>query len=573
MFYWSNAMDEEREMSIVFSVQRSLYTRLLLMVTSSSRDHYTSCGRLVKNLITCRDGRQLRTVQSDCGYSTECKTVLQEREHMAIYRHEASRLTLLLNVRDRISREKTTTLLAKDVVSYTQVVRDYIFCRRSGVRIAVERHFKDYSDPDAYQMSYDCFNRYRFECCIHIEYEYESCGCDTIFGCDASHCRALEKKTTRTTTPLQDFVSYICEDDIIFKLLLAMSNKNLNTVSDELVNIQHLPLVHRYSYGTDGAAKDIAYYSLKYDGVRENFCIFGRYLQIGRLCFEFKRHWFGQAIIGHCEIMKDGELILIDMYLVAENFQSIAKEYNISYTGALQNYHQFYQSAAMNSAAGPKTQDEYFHAKRLVNNIKFMQPLEAIRNFALLEQIWCNEEKMASCVQLQRFHTSGKSLKRALKLCSLRIDGCLAFTDDRIIKLKQNHTVDLVFKFDDMFRTICKRMKANQHDLKKITRLVNIQKTFDWLAFDRKYPGYFHRVFIEFLFFAKNVNFARQFGEWTAVIDLNVFGEQLERQTGTNFILLLEFDVDRLQKKLIFTRLRTDKFSANTLGVFKEILL
>ncbi|WBR61437.1 late expression factor 4 (LEF 4) [Drosophila suzukii associated hytrosavirus 1] len=546
---------KEHELSVVFSVPSSMYTRLFLTLSSASSSLYTDCKMCIKNIFHL-DGEEgdeetkkthIRTVQDDLSFTMQRKKIINEQHHRCLYRHQTSYLTLFMPIRERESIEEQIDLndYMDRLKSYKQVVRDYIYCRTNGIRIAVERHFDDYIDDDIYQMDYDCFNRYKYECYIHIELE--------------NH------------TNVSNFIREMTRDEIIYRLLAIMASKNLNCISDEIINIQNMTLTHKYGYANPRKRKNMNYYSLKYDGIRYNFCIFGKFVQIGRHCIQFNRHWFGQVIVGHCEILESGEVIIIDIYLIAENFNKIAKKYNISYTGALQNYHHFYTNIR-NETSGPKTQDEYFHMKRLMNNIKFVSPIDAIEIIGILqEHVWPYEE-LHHDILLQTFYPSFQKLCVGVQNCKLKIDGFLGYTPSKIYKLKRDLTIDLVLKFDEMFRNVYKKMKASNQDLKKMIEYANIQKTLNWYEFERKYPGRFNKFAVEFLYFSQDKNFYKHYSDWKVYIDIDLFHRELSQSNGTYFILLLEFEVKYKEKTLVFTRLRDDKFSANSINVFSNIL-
>lgn len=523
LFWWEMA---EHELSVVFSVPSSLYSSLFLILKSAP-ELYTTCRLAVKNIFG-----DVRTIQDENGFVTQRKTILRKRHVRYMYRHTTS-LALLLDVRETTSLEVDCGM--DDVEAPVQILRDFIYCRRTGIRIAVERHYNDYHDPNVYQMDYDSFNRYKYDCRIHIEWEAED---------------------------IERFVQVLNNDDIVYRLFEIMSKRNLNNVGDEIINIQNMNLIHPYGHG--GNPHHMKFFSLKYDGVRKNFCIFGKYMQIsGGKTYTFDNHWFGQAIVGHCELMGDA-VIIIDIYLVAEDFYKLAKKYNMSYTCVLQNYHQFAEGG------GCKTQDEYFHGKRLRTNIEFLNPCQAIDIIQLLKtSVWPMETKLGECVRLQSFFTAIPSLRMAVDNSEFKIDGCLGYDKKQIYKFKENPTIDLIFKFDEMYRTICKRMKSNQHEMKKLVQFINIQKSCNWLEFEKRFPGKFNRFAGEFLYFSHNRNFAKHYKNWCVDIDLDVFTSDLKEINCTSFVLLLEFDV--CPGKLVYNRLRNDKFSANSIHVFKDI--
>lgn len=466
-----------------------------------------------------------------------------------------------MSLRECLSIEESVDLAKFTTTTYTQTIRDYIYCRDNGLRIALERRFDDYIDPDNGQLDFDCFNRYKFECYIHIEYEFNKCADVQLV--------------------LQDFLQNVCGDEVIYSLLAIMSNKNLNFISDEIINIKNMSLTHNYSHCNVACVdqKKMEFFALKYDGARKNFCIFNKYLQVDGKCFEFENHWFGQIIIGHCEILDNGtRLVIIDVYLIAENFHKIAKKYNISYTGALQNYHNFCTAATTLEAGSNKannslkTQDEYFHMKRLGNTIKYMQPIEAINAISLLKNIWKNEPKIAHEIKLQKFYENLAKVQVKQNKTKWKTDGILGFTNDKIYKIKTDLTIDMVFKFDEMFRFVMKKMKKGHQDLKKMIKYRNIQKTLNWLEFEKKYTGKFNRYVVDFLYFANQQLFSKLYPNWRVHVDLDVLEQQLNAMQFTFFIVLLEFHVDTRRKLLVFTRVRDDKFSANSVKVFRKIL-
>ena len=560
---------EERELSVVFSVSPSMYTSLFLTLSTAPPEKYTKNRVLIKNVFNTNNGSIIRTVQDEFGFSMQRKTLLKDNTYMGIYKHPVSNLTLFLPISEKLSTEEIVDLNDdefKETKEYYQVVRDYIYCVNNGIRISVERKYSDYIDPDYTQTNYDCFNRYKFECFIHIEFEFE--------------------KNVDINNILTYFPNMMSSDDIIHKLFFIMSNKNINCVSDEIINIKNMSLTHKYSYtGVCGIqSKKLKYFSLKYDGIRKNFCIFDKYIQIGLDVYTLDSHWFGQVIIGHCEII-DEDIIIIDVYLISENFQKIAKKYNISYTGALQNYHHFYNSnkkelenglqktdGSTNSGGLLKTQDEYFHMKRLANNIKFMGPIEAINIVRLLKHILKDEKKIIKIIKFQKFHKSLNKLYAEGFKCDKKIDGFLGYNENTIFKFKGSQTVDMVFKFDEMFRHVLKKMKSNGQDLKKMIRFIKFQKTLNWKIFDYKYPKKFNKFVGEFLYFSKNESFHNKYPDWHVNIDIDQFENQLYNLENTTFILLLEFKVNYNDRILDFICIRTDKFSANSSDIFKKII-
>lgn len=555
---------EERELSIIFSIPSSMYTRLILSLNKASSTFYTKNSKVIKNIYKLDEENYsftniIRTIQSDYGYEMQLKTILSSHTYKYLYKHVHTNLTLLLNICDKISTEQIIDMnnYKEKIKGYRQIIRNYIYCKQNGIRIAVESHFNNYIDPDVFQMDYDCFNRYKFECFIHIELEYN--------------------KDEDLHYVVSKFIKDISCDDVIFQLFTIMSNANLNNISDEIICINNMSLTHKYCYSNINSSRinHMKYFSLKYDGIRKNFCIFGRYIHIDGKYIEFKHHWFGQVIIGHCEIV-NGLIFIIDIYIMSENFFQIAKKYNMSYTDVLENYHHFYNNKNKNipedTLGQPKTQDEYFHMKRLSNVIKFIDPIDAIYIIKLLSYIWKLEPNVSSQVFLQTFFKSINKMITFTNKCPINIDGYLGYSRKKIFKLKKKLTIDLLFKFDEMFRYIHKKMKNNNQDIKRIIKYINIQKTLDWIEFNNKYPKIFNKYAVEYLFFSQNESFHKYFKDWKVSINLNLFNEELERVNGTFFVLLLEFDVDSRRKKIIFKRLRDDKFSSNSINVFKKIL-
>lgn len=570
-FSFLSATMDERELSVYFTVPSSLYTQLFLTLSSAPVDLYTARKRLLKNTYNNLENLYLRVVQDDYGFTMQEKQVLRKDEYECLYKYggvigdsggeSSSNLTLVLPVKDSLAIEKTINLDDfRDIITgYRQIVRDYIYRRDNGIRIAIERRYTEYIDSDIYQMDYDCFNRYNFECLIHIEGEYEK---------DDDFERLSEM-----------FLEQISTDEIIYRLFLIMSNKNLNNVSDEIININNMSLVHKYGHLSLKRVEKtpMEYYSLKLDGVRKNFCIFGKYIQINRKCFEFKKHWFGQVIIGHCECLNDDDedkIILIDVYIISENFHRVVKKTNMSYTTVLQNYHHFYRhnNLAPDSEITCKTQDEYFHMKRLKNKIKFLKPLEAINILHLLTRIWRHEDELNKLVHIQRFYKSLRKMYRDTKDSTIEIDGILGYTTNKIFKIKQDMTIDLVFKFDEMFSSIYKRMKTNNHDLKKMIQFINFQKTLNWLEFEHKYPDKFNKFALDFLYFTGNQQFSKLFPKWETRIDVEMFCNTLATLNSTFFMILMEFRVDFFEKRLTFIRIRDDKCSANSVNVFRNMM-
>lgn len=563
---------EERELSIIFSVSPSMYTSLFLTLSQAPKSEYTERRVLIKNIysggssdVDSAKQQCIRSVQDEYGFTMQRKTCLKDNIYTGLYKHAETNLTLFLSISEKLSTEETIDINSdefKDLSEYYQVVRDYIYCRENGMRISLERKFTDYIDPDFRQLEYDCFNRYKFECCIHVEYEFQ--------------------KNTDINNTLVNFPAMLSADPVIHKLFFIMSNKNINCISDEIVNIKNMSLTHKYNYTSAQkvACKKIKYFSLKYDGIRTNFFLFDKYIQIGLDVYTLESHWFGQVIIGHCEIVGD-EIIIIDVYLISENFQKIAKKYNISYTGALQNYHHFYTNNKRDLEIGGvpktgnsllKTQDEYFHMKRLMNNVKFMGPIEAIHIIQLMRNIWKGEKNIAQKIKLQRFRKSFKRLYKDGLQCTKNIDGFLGYNEDTIFKFKSSQTIDVLFKFDEMFRHIMKKMKPNCQELKKMFRFVNFQKSLNWSEFDTKYPNKFNKFVSEFLYFAHNEPFHKNYPDWVVNVDIKMFEKELYSLKNTAFILLLEFKINYAKKHLEFVRLRTDKFSANSAKVFNKIL-
>lgn len=542
-------MEEEKEFSILFSVPSSIYTRLLLILASAPENFYTRPRKLIKNVYDVSELEKtkykhpfiLRTIQDDNGFLMQRKWILKEMTHKHIYKYmHKNYFTLFLNVNEKHSIEEVLDVNNFSKKNYYQILRDFIYCRRSGIRISIERKFIDYIDEDVNQLQYDCFNRYKFECFIHIEWEQ---------------------------TNISKFLRYVCTDTIMYKLFVTMATKNMNYISDEIINIKNMTLVHNYDNTTFQQKKNLNFYALKFDGVRKNFCIFNKYIQIDRMCFEFKNHQFGQIIIGHCEVVGD-LIILIDIYLVTENYHKIAKTCNVSFTSALQTYHSF-----CNSSSGPtKSQDEFFHMKRLKVKINYLNPIEAIEILNLLQQHVWNEENsnLTSSVKIQIFYKDINQVYNITQTCSLPIDGVLGFSSKKIYKIKQKLTIDLLFHVDEMFRYIVKKIKINNDS--KLIKFLTIQKTLNWREFECKYPQYFNKIVGNFLFFGAHKNFNKLYPDWRINIDVAALENQIENLNCTLFVILIELEIDVQQKLLTFTRIRNDKFSANSVKIFKNII-
>lgn len=544
---------QEQELSLLFSVPSTLYTRLFLCLQSFSlKENYTEKKRLIKCVYKCANNEYVRTIQDESGFQMQKKKKIEEKKHTGLYKHIPSNLTLFVSIIDKTSIETYINInnYLPNMVECQQTIRDYVYSRESGIRIAIERKFTKPVDSAFYNLTYDSFNRHKFDCFIHLELEY-------IEDYNDNRCEL--------------FINQLAKDELIFSLLNILAIKNLNITSDEIINIHNITLQHKYGHGQK---PDMSFYSLKFDGIRKNFCIFGKYLQIDGKSIEFVNHWFGQTIVGHCEMMESGEIIIIDVYIVSENFSKIAKKYNLSYSGALQHYHHFYnnnKNSSVNSTS-PKTQDEYFHMKRLASNILFMDPLESINVIRILEVVWQHESDLRELVKLQTFFTHLSELEKCVNGCFLKIDGCLGYTKKKIYKIKTNLTVDLIIKFDDLFRCICKRMKSNNSELKKIIYYRNIQKTLDWIEFEKKFPNKFNELIPEFLFFSNNKSFLKFYTNWKVAVDLDKFVDHVSQLNSTFSVLLLEFDIDVARQCLVFSRLRTDKFSPNSIKVFRNML-
>lgn len=550
----------EHELSIRFSVPSKLYSSLYLTLsqatttTNYSQLYTAPLKKQIKNIYNLLNYKQtdaqIRTIQTEYGFLTQQKQLIEEKIHKRIFKK--NNLTLFLKIYERKSLEQKYILNKDDVQNYIQVIRDYIYCKNNKMRISIERHYRDYLDDNCMQMEYDCFNRYIFDCFIHIELEFD--------------------KNTDELDIVDFFVCQLHNNDIVCQLFQYMSIKNLNNVTDELINIKNLTLMHKYGYKNVKSLKTMkdTFFSKKLDGIRYNFCIFGKYLQIDMQTFIFENHQFGQVIIGHCEIMENGDIYIIDLYLVEENFHRTAKLYNISFSCVVQNYYLFSKKKCDKGIDQPKTQDEYYHMKRQKSKIKFLNPIDAIEYIMLLNKIWENELKICENIKLQKFYTNIKDIPVEKNMD--KIDGYLCYTNDKIYKIKKSLTIDLIFKFDEMYRSIYKRMKNNNCDLKKLTINVNIQKTIKWFEFENKYPGKFNRFAVEFLYFSNNINFNKSYSDWRVCINLENFIEQISTMNSTFFVLLVEFKINLKKKLLTFTRLRNDKYSANSINVFENIL-
>jgi hypothetical protein len=604
-------MGIERELSVLLSTPPSLYSALLVVLSQAPPDYYTCHSESIKNVFQCKkftggiggsggggddcfigkDGDDCRkhkqhiyrTVQDKFSFLRQCKLVLKRRMVRRIYKHPFRNTTLFLSVRDSVASESLVDEF--EYTDYVQTVRDYIYCRITGMRIAIERRFCEFNDGNIRQLAYDCFNRYNYTCYVHIEWEIDP---------------EMDNKEA-----MDQFMEHLVNDNkVVYKLLTLVCNKNLTNVSDELINIRNLPLTHNYGYQSDGKLHENKYYAVKYDGTRFNFCIYGKYIQLENVCLEFKNHWFGQVVIGHYEQLCGGEVILIDVYLVTENYHRISKKLNISYVGALQSYHEFYNTldseelkgttatttavgvsgavvtgeggggglgsiGSNNSSYGSaKLQDMYFHRKRLKKNATFINHMEAINVIELLDKIWSNEPEISARIQLQKFYRSLGSVKRKAIDSHLDIDGLLAFSNKKILKMKAEITIDLLWKSDGMYRYL---KKTGGTDIAKLSRLVNIQKTINWSVFDAKYPGRLDSVVVDFLFFSGCVRFSDKFPDWSVYLNVAVLEEQIAKVNFTLFNILLEFVLDINTKTISFTRIRSDKCSPNSEHVFRQM--
>lgn len=206
------------------------------------------------------------------------------------------------------------------------------------------------------------------------------------------------------------------------------------------------------------------------------------------------------------------------------------------------------------------------------SNLKFLTPLEAVEIINIIRSNIWSLENIHNNVHLQQFYPTLQQLCKGASKCNVKIDGFLGYRSKKIYKLKRDQTIDLLFKLDEMYRFIYKKLKEHNHELKRMVVYNNIQKILNWKLFDRRFPGVFEKHSLDFLFFSGNQSFSKNFPGWRIQINVEFFHRQLMRSHSTMHLLLAEFLIEFEQKCLRFTRIREDKFTANPVRTFTEIL-
>ena len=487
----------------------------------------------------------LRCIQDDIQFMYQYKVTMHTTNFVTstiLERSTCQNLVYILNVRYTMSHEYLATdfeCINEIYMPTAQIERYFTYIRSSGVRICVERKFTDCKDPLRCNTNeYDSWNRCDFTCTVHVELE------------------GNEKK-------IAQFFTLIKQDPLIVALLNSLATHNINCVGDEIPMLQTLQLTHPYgSTRLDRLTETPIYLSKKFDGKRENFFIYGNIIQIGTFCMPFNCLFFGQVIVGHAEIMTNG-IVLHDLYLVEENFSDFVRR--------MQNGRRITNINDLPNITSAEYYNRQIHAQSLYSPVMMINHLKAIEILQVLDTaIWPLEPIVRGKIQIQKFYDSIDGVVSNIK-DSDQIDGMLVFTPKRIWKIKTENTIDLLLRLEDMHKEMLRELKKKKIPYAELTKQRTMMVTID---FSRCSPIYYMS---RFLFFAKSdpkKSFHTHFPDWTVEIrNLVDFESQLDRFCGTVFTVVLEFNVDPPNKRLIFKNVRLDKFNVNAISVFNEMLL
>lgn len=369
---------------------------------------------------------------------------------------------------------------------------------------------------------------------------------------------------------------------------------------DDIVVLDNLNFQRNFSYpssstitsssssslsSSSSTEEEIEYYSKKWDGIRKNFVLYGNVLHIENRDFILKTMWFVQVIIGHVEILNTGQIIIIDVHIISENFKYIQTNVN------KYSKHEANESIKISTAKEDKIdvkklrleQTTKYHDTCNMKNNNNVTQMEAIMFLMQLKSFW-QDEQLEGKVLIQAF------METIPTPCNLS-DGYLSFSKNKIYKHKTFNTVDLFLCINEFYKCI---LKSVEYKIKKPTASTSLMLTssspiysfslpilqfpitynYDWQTIiskcDRKMVA---KCIIQSLKFAKNVLFRDGFSNWILRHDDSNLDNLLNVINKRSHVinLLVEFKVERDREMLTFVKVRNDKFAANSLNLFQTM--
>lgn len=572
---------QEKEFSITLSFQSKNYQYLLREFNKAPKTNYSCQSSLTKHILVIDKSSNkakefvnstFRKITENSSYQEQIKTVLEKRDIIEVLKLSNNRI-LIARIQEKLSIEKANTDFWKELVLKYEVHRKYIHNKNTNVRISLDKVYYENEANSSVECleQFNIFNEYKFHGILHIEYE-------------------------NPNGSVQQFKKYLEEDLFIHRLIDCFYVINVNAVEDYL-NFAHCNLQRNFET-FNNSYTDIMYMSRKYDGQRHNFIICGTFLYIPSLniTINIETHFFIQFIVGHIEVLNDGTMVIIDLFIITENYQKTVLEYT-EFIGSksapnesdlLKSLYEVDTKFDIKEARN--TQTRSYHSNCFKRGNGQISHIEAIYVLSKLKYIWESISSL-SRISLQTFYRIEEIEELFNKPCALANDGYLLFSPTTIYKCKNVDSVDLSCNLNRLILNIlsAKNIKnirqsstdsvnsnqykypgplslhtANYPMVSKNMPLQYIAKSVDIL----------HLCMLDTLLFAGGESLFDTYPNWTVANDnLYLFSSQLKDLIAQHNIIntcVCEFLINSKAKILTFSRIRCDKSSINSVRFFSK---
>lgn len=413
-----------------------------------------------------------------------------------------------------------------------KIQRVYVM-QENGIRIAVERKFLPYPDAAETITSlnyYDIFNYEYYTCCIHIEIE-------------APSSTATDKQ--KLITQLKQCIS---SDNELVKALVCIMKFGNST-------LQHLDMVQpitnasaeqslcrQFAYTTDNFDdRRPLFVAWKLDGERAKFEIINNVMYIPQWSVEFVLDdvYFAQTLVGHVERIITKSHQPITVYVIIDLY--------------------------------------YISSMRLKHMPPTLHHIDAIKilNAFSVKTLYI---KGNVHIQLQKFYADEKSMEP----CSLPHDGLLKFYPQKIVKCKQIGDIHVVSVDLLMRRNVYNRNLVEFLQKKYTEKCKYVNEANDYaclLTYNNCKPTK-HNIDTDILYNVPVYNSLQFNGDrfFTELVD-DIWTVDMSNcpnlYTDSNRLInvfVIEFLIDAARRRLVYQRIRYDKYVANSHQVFVDML-
>lgn len=403
-----------------------------------------------------------------------------------------------------------------DLLPHAKIDRYYLY-DHANVRIAIEQKFTTVNNVERKQRHtdgivdyFDIFNYESSVCTLHLELEFDGRQC-------------LPQAIDNLKACLQT-------NALVHELLCLLKTGNCSS-NTEVGEESEDSLRRPFAYVAPD--QDLLYVSVKLDGERAKFEIANNIMYIRQWSLAIKlNYFFVQRVVGHVERLSidDHEYvyIIIDIF----NFSSV-RDFQVLRLNHIEAIEIMNKIAHVRSESPEKVYIQKFYTDKCVPHQQW--PSDGYLHF--YERNIVKVKKNSNGF----FATVDLMLKKSIYLCNL-IDYLNKLYTDKIFSFHDANGFE-----SSLTHNNCKPSKHNVD----VDLIVN-------------------EPIMQSLQFSSGSLFSCEISDWT--VDMsgceNLWGT---KDTAIINVAIVELIIDVKQKKLSFQRIRSDKFVANSINVFKEM--